>query len=197
MKTRNCTVVQINGEYKVSQYCQWDGYPDGKGISILDFLRNSNLDKFKENASNLVCISEEEINNLWKECGADDTGFVESETVDNFKEKYPHLYRDIGGGDILKLIEEGEINSVFLDTGFPKNSLWCEWCYVIDFDKKILEVYKGYNKEKLSESDRFYVPDLSIETEYYSVKIVISFDMNNLPSNYDFINLIEKRTMLY
>ena len=38
MGTRNLTCVFVNGEYKVAQYCQWDGYPSGQGLTILNFL---------------------------------------------------------------------------------------------------------------------------------------------------------------
>lgn len=31
MGTRNLTAVYIDGEYKVAQYGQWDGYPEGPG----------------------------------------------------------------------------------------------------------------------------------------------------------------------
>lgn len=38
MGTRNLTCVVLDGEYKVAQYGQWDGYPEGQGRTILEFL---------------------------------------------------------------------------------------------------------------------------------------------------------------
>jgi hypothetical protein len=57
MGTRNSTLIQVDGEYKVAQYCQWDGYPSGQGVGILESLRNSNLQKLRENVSSLESIS--------------------------------------------------------------------------------------------------------------------------------------------
>lgn len=31
MGTRNLTAVYLDGEYKIAQYGQWDGYPKDKG----------------------------------------------------------------------------------------------------------------------------------------------------------------------
>ena len=41
MGTRHVTAVFLNGEPRVAQYGQWDGYPSGQGVTILDFLRKS------------------------------------------------------------------------------------------------------------------------------------------------------------
>ena len=44
MGTRNLTmVINQEGETKVAQYGQWDGYPSGVGASVLSFLKNKEL----------------------------------------------------------------------------------------------------------------------------------------------------------
>ena len=48
MGTRNLTMVYLNGEYKVAQYGQWDGYPEATGCLILKFLTGVKLDYFKK-----------------------------------------------------------------------------------------------------------------------------------------------------
>ena len=40
MGTRNITRVIINGQVKVNQYCQWDGYPTGRGEEVMLFMRD-------------------------------------------------------------------------------------------------------------------------------------------------------------
>lgn len=39
MGTRNITFVRMNGETKVAQYCQWDGYPTGQGAIVMEIIR--------------------------------------------------------------------------------------------------------------------------------------------------------------
>ena len=51
MGTRNLTMVISNGETKVAQYGQWDGYPSGNGVIVLEFLTSTNLDDFKKKLS--------------------------------------------------------------------------------------------------------------------------------------------------
>ena len=39
---------------------------------------------------------------------------------------------------------------------FAKDSLYCEWAYIIDFDKNAFEVYKGLNTMGIRPEDRFF-----------------------------------------
>ena len=39
MGTRNITRVIYKKEIIVNQYCQWDGYPTGHGLSVLEFVK--------------------------------------------------------------------------------------------------------------------------------------------------------------
>ena len=48
MGTRGLTQVILDGEYKISQYGQWDHYPSGAGVEVLDFLRTMDADAFKD-----------------------------------------------------------------------------------------------------------------------------------------------------
>ena len=45
------------------------------------------------------------------------------------------------------------------------------------------EVYKGFNKEPLSESDRFFHLQEKSKPGYYPIKIVASYDLDNLPES--------------
>lgn len=187
MGTRNLTLVKSKDEYKVAQYGQWDGYPKGQGITILNILRALNLAEFRKKVDALKEISEEKIEQLWKKCGADNSDYASTEVVEKFEKKYPHLHRDCAG-DVLGLIAFGKVEEVALAVKFAGDSLFCEWAYVIDFDKNTLEVYQGFNKQSLPDDARFKFLEEEGK-EYKPVRIVAEWPLDDLPTEDDMINL--------
>lgn len=191
MGTRNLTLVKSKNEYKVAQYGQWDGYPKGQGIKILNILRALNLAEFQQKVDVLKEISEEQLEKLWKKCGADNSGFANMEVSEKFEKNYPHLHRDCGG-EVLELIAFGKVKEVALDVEFAGDSLFCEWAYVIDFDKNTFEVYQGFSKQPLPDDARFKFLEEEGK-EYKPVRIVAKWSLDNLPTEEDLINLQSER----
>lgn len=182
MGTRNLTIVQKDREYKVAQYGQWDGYPEGLGVQLLIFLKRVNMHSFKECIDKVSFYTQEELEKIENHI----------ETMKrNFKDydwtlAYPELSRD-WGGDVLQHIIFNGTKKLKNSIDFAAYSLYCEWAYVIDLDSGKFEVYDGYNKEELSEGDRFYfLEDLS-EDGYHPVKLRKSYDIDNLPDEDSFV----------
>lgn len=196
MGTRHLICVVSNGEYKVAQYGQWDGYPSGQGLSILNFLHSDQLAAFKENLPKCSWISEDDIAKYWSEFGVNirENGSISYEIYNKFSAKHPQLSRDTGA-DVLKVIASAP-DGVKLrnDYDFSRDSLFCEWAYVIDFDKNTFEVYQGFNEKPLDKSERFYsevLTQYSYNNTYYPVKLLTSFDLSNLPSEDEFLKVCE------
>ena len=178
MGTRNLTCVKINGEYKVAQYGQWDGYPEGQGKTILAFLHQMNTEHFKERIKACRWATDEEVDEIYKP-------YRECDEYGAFSKDYPNLTRDTGG-EILAFIDgsEGEV-LLCNQLAFAADSLFCEWCYVIDFDENTFEVFKGFNQDALDEQQRFAY--LSTNKEYEPVRFVISYELNCLPTITEFL----------
>src|SRR6185369_550103 len=101
MGTRHLTVVYLDKTHKIAQYGQWDGYPEGQGVTVLRFLDKMDKKKFTTKVRAAKFLTEEEIKKTWAECGAPaDAEFVPVDVANTHKEKYPALSRDTGG-DIL------------------------------------------------------------------------------------------------
>lgn len=215
MGTRNLTMVISNNQIKVAQYGQWDGYPSGQGLTALATLKEiaekNNWDSFRNKVNSLRWFTEAEYEDLKKM------------SDDELMSKYPQLSRDwcaaileaIYTGQVVKEERDWLRNKSTVVTttfpniecmqdysGFAADSLFCEWAYVIDLDKMTFEVFKGFNKEPLVEGDRFYeLQDKLIaekaakgrQVEYYPVKLVKSYDLNNLPDGRTFCNECEER----
>lgn len=146
MGTRHLTCVVKDKEYIVAQYGQWDGYPSGQGVNILHFLRNEFIEeKFLEKIKMAIFPTQEELQNCYKKHGADNDEWISLEVAKSFNLEHPYLSRDIGS-DILPMIQNAEKPFWFhKNKNFAYQSLFCEWCYVIDLDEKSFEIFTGFN----------------------------------------------------
>lgn len=190
MGTRNLTMVISNGETKIAQYGQWDGYPEGQGKTALEFLRGVDLDKFRTRVESLRWLTKEE-----------------GEEIDKlpdglWQKMHPYLSRD-RGADILNLVMYnkytssrdtvlfgGEIIGLVDQSSFAADSLSNEWTYVIDLDKNTFEVYQGFNTEPVKEGERFYnLKDAykASSATYYAVKHLKTYSLSELPTYEQFI----------
>ena len=179
MGTRHIIAVQIDGEYKVAQYGQWDGYPNGQGVRVLRFLQDlmkeEAVAEFKKRVRATRFGTTEELNACFKK----------PEESNAFKT----VTRDTSAG-ILSMILRGDAKVLRNDLSFVSDSLFCEWAYVIDFDTNTFEVFCGFNtKHKLGKKDRFYkFPTTeSCSETYYPVWLRTSYDLDKLPTEEQFL----------
>jgi len=178
MGTRHLTVVVMDGKYKVAQYGQWDGYPDGQGIRILRFLENEFVEhKFRTNLRKLkVAETEEEFNAL--------------DVLYQGKDHWPAEFDRDTGSEILKLIQDGKVESGFLVNHIRFAGCGdCEYVWLIDLDKRVFECYEGWNVEPLHYGDRFFFlgqPDR--EDGYYPAKFFKRWDLAELPTEQEFLD---------
>ena len=115
MGTRGLTQVILDGEYKISQYGQWDHYPSGAGVEVLDFLRTMDADAFKDKLRALD-TSPVDIRALYA---------TPSEPT------YPSsVSLTPSGPGILTSVYDGSVTHVSVDL----DETWCEYIYIIDFD---------------------------------------------------------------
>jgi len=181
MGTRNLTIVKENEQYKVAQYGQWDGYPSGQGSTVLNFLKISNLDIFKERLNAVYYLTKEDL---------DKRQYNLDVSALELKELYPELSRDTGA-EILWLIYKSMTDVGLKDSlSFAGDSLFCEWAYLINLDTNKLEVYKGFNQKRLTENDRFFFLQNDSE-KYKPIVKVAEFDIDNLPSEEDFVAICD------
>lgn len=211
MGTRNLTLVQYNNEIKVAQYGQWDGYPSGNGVQILKFCNsNQNLNNLRNRLKNIRFLTDEEEDDIYKTLSKLEDKRRKAKTTYNYykptkKENYAedyfefYLTRDIGWR-ILNIINENvpyetienDEDKIKLSNhfSFGYDSLFCEWAYLINLDTCKLECYCGYNKTENNPESRWYIEeekDLTRESNYYGIKLLKEYDLDDLPYEDDFI----------
>ena len=193
MGTRHLTIVQKNNEYKVAQYGQWDGYPEGAGSEILDFCRRhlsteAGRNAFSEKVLKCKFIAGARIENLIRSVQQKDeyNGYDEN-CSPKWTKVYPQFSRDTGN-EVLSLILNSENGLALEDTlSFIKESLFCEWAWVIDLDKNTFEAYVGFNKVPLTQSERFYRYDTQYINGYRACRFVKAWSLDELPTEEEFL----------
>jgi hypothetical protein len=159
-------MVISNNEIKVAQYGQFDGYPAGLGINVINKIKTMKIGQLKEKLEKCRFITDAEYEAL-----GDDT----------WLEEMPQLSRNVQA-DIIDMIMDG--TTVLQDRRlFPGDSLFCEWGYVIDLDKEVLEVYKGFTHKPLPKNARFKHLEAEMKSgdSYYPIKLATKIRFQDLP----------------
>ena len=192
MGTRNLTCVWIDGAFKVAQYGQWDGYPGGIGLDILRFLKQTNLDAFKDAARACRWATKEEVEATWLECGMEKGAeFVSMAISDIHGKKYPEFSRDTAA-KILPLILKKPL-ALNDKHEFAADGLFCEWAYVIDLDAMALEVYEGFNQTPGKDHGKFAgLPERDgADKSYTAVVLAKAYKLSELPDAEVFVKDLE------
>lgn len=168
--------VQIHGEYKVAQFGMYDSNPYGSGVNILKFIRNVNLDVLESDISECDFYTKEQREFIFGKYSPGDVIMGRA------------MYKGLDTTsleDILSLIMFGNERKLESYIRFTQDGYFCDWVYVIDFDKRSFEVYKA-NEDNLTEKDRFYVGLTDDETK--QLKLVVSYSLDDLPTIGEFLD---------
>lgn len=123
MGTRGLTkVIDATGNVVVAQYGQWDHYPSGQGINILNFIREYGiLEHLKPCLDKPYFVTDEDIAVLTSPYG---------EQWDSY---YPQFSRNTCS-DILKVVYYSSGTVPLIDNSdFENDDLFCEGVFTLDF----------------------------------------------------------------
>ena len=182
MGTRHLTAVFLDGEYKIAQYGQWDGYPRGAGKNCLNFAQSIIEETARKAFADKV-----------RSCSWIKQKYIDDKTnQEDWQKNYPELSRDTGS-DILQLIQKSKsglklVNSI----DFVADGLMCEWVWVIDLDKSTFEGFRGFNNKPLTPHDRFHFLQYDENESFYPARLIKEWQLSNLPTNEEFLKFFEK-----
>lgn len=187
MGTRNLTMVYIDGEYKVAQYGQWDGYPSYTGKYIVNFIKSIDLEQFKQCIRNVSFYSEKERIDVLSKCK---NTSLNTDTIETVYKEHPEFNCDTGCKILEYVLNHPEGCKLINDLQFAGDGMFCEWGYVIDFDKNTFEIYRGFNNRALTSTDRFY--EIKKVRNNNQIKLVKKYSLDNLPSNKELVSIERK-----
>ena len=180
MGTRNLTmVIDQQGEKKVAQYGQWDGYPSGVGLGVLSFLKDKDLfDKFKSNLSKVRFLDEKGVDKEFIE-DYDKNAPKWSNEPDNRTEEQKRWFgtyctRDLAEEVLTNIANSTDDEILLLDREeTATGDGWVQYSYVINLKENSLGVYghvdqeplKVYQLDALPEDDVFVSELEGVEEE--------------------------------
>ena len=179
MSTRVLYGIRIYGIDKCT-YNHLDSYPSGLGRKVLEFCANNtieNLEKFF-NKIELVDESSKPTEEQIKKCveAGYYSGVVSTKSVDDWY----CLLRNLQGNfdEYQDLIDNDEAKTIFMTDciSFIKDSLFCEYAYIINLDDEVLEFYEGYQKEA-QKGNRYGETE---EDGYYPCKLVFAISLDEI-----------------
>lgn len=194
MGTRGTYGVRVNGEDKLT-YNHFDSYPDGGlgdwVVGAVKTILAEGTDKYTKLAADMRLVSQdsqatpEDIEKYKQFC---DT------SVDDGRAENWYVLLRLLQGDLLAQLRAG---IMIQDNEFIKDSLWCEYGYIINFDDGVFEAYEGFQEKPHSKGR--YVPrgkqkreleriantlaDTS-DKKYYPCALVAKYPLNAIPADW-------------
>lgn len=180
MTTQGLIGFHHNGTDKLA-YNQADSHPDRLGLKILSELRNVyNWDKIRDRIDHLTPIPES------RKCG-DLDGIVTSE----IRRHFPDLKHRFKPQDYYQLMQplqgslapylDGKLSFMPDAREFIRDSLHCDWAYIVNLDSNRMEVWKG-NQIEPGASDRNRYGNTVDHMGYYPCAQVKDYDLEDLPN---------------
>ena len=147
MGTRHLIMVKQNKDFKVAQYGQWDGYPDGQGETVLKFLSDKdNISRLKKSLSKIRFVDskgrDKDFVESFNANAPEYTNSPDNRTQEQIDWFNNYIDRDLGAKILFNIINSKDKEILLKNNiDFLKDGLFCEWAYNLDLDNNILEVY--------------------------------------------------------
>ena len=185
MSTRGLLCVALESKLRLAQYITEDAYPSQAGVLLLAFLGKRPLQTLGllcERLQATMPCTQKDFRMRMRACGFSNPEKADREQLHAFEAKWAHLTA-APGVKILDLLLHGTVDVVKLEPEFARDSLYCEWVYVLDADTQILEIYKGKNTQPVPRGERFHRAGLRpTESGHYPVRLLKAYPLTALPT---------------
>ena len=168
MGTRGLYGFRKDGVDKLT-YNHFDSYPDCLGETMAEFCKTTSIKEMHEIFDRIVLVDEHDIptDKQIKEC----IEYYNGDVSTGSPQDWYCLLRDAQGNP--NAYKHG-LKYMIDNHNFIKDSLFCEYAYIINLDEGCLEFYVGFQKEP-SEYNRYGTEK---EDNYYPCKMIAYYALD-------------------
>lgn len=174
MGTRGAYGFYKDGKDKIT-YNHYDSDPEWLGKEIVKFCRTTDQETMNIIFDRIIMVDEDSTPS--KEQIKETAGYFNENVSTGRQEDWYSLLRGSQGSledykdDLRYMIDNAE---------FMKDSLFCEWAYIINLTDGLLEVYRGF--QKTPQKNRYYK---AWGRGYYNVALLVAFPLNDIPEDWE------------
>lgn len=185
MGTRGLYGFRKNGIDKTT-YNHWDSYPSWLGLKVADFCCNHSMEDLHKICDGIILVdrdsapTEKQINDCIN------NGFCDLEVGNQSTTDWYCLLRNCQG-DLESLASHKDSAYMINYCHFIKESLWCEYAYIINLDDGVLEYWEGFQKQP-QEGNRYGTEP---SDDYYPCKLILTFPLDGITNPEQIIKMME------
>lgn len=187
-------------------YNHYDSYPEELGVNFLKSIKKFSIEQMKNAFDNIKLIEDENKKPTKKEFekygkyGNPGVGGPMSNTK---VKTYYQLLHQLQGN--IEPYLSGEVDIMIESNNFIKDSLFCEWAYIVNLDTETLEIWRGFQKKnidnryklsdkEIKEEENWWKKERNIDKkqEYFNCALVNEFSLSKLPTKEKFLQWAKK-----
>lgn len=185
MSTRGLYGFRKNGVDKTT-YNHCDSYPSWLGQKVVEFCKLHSIKEMNTIFDKIVMVNRDDVptEKQIEECIKN--GYADFNVSSQSKTDWYCLLRNCQGD--LECLAKAKNNAYMEDHNeFIKDSLFCEYAYIINLDDEVLEFWEGFQKEP-QEGNRYGTePD----RDYYPCKLSLIFPLNEIDDINKIVEMME------
>lgn len=188
MSTRGLYGIRKNGVDKCT-YNHCDSYPSGLGYDIVKFCAQNSIEDLARLFDNIELVDEDSTptQSQIDECIKD--GYTDFCVASQSTTDWYCLLRNLQGNFVAYQRCLNQNSKVYMTDGidFIKDSLFCEYAYIINLDDEVLEFYEGF--QKFPQIDNRY--GVNSDRDYYPCKLSLTIPLDELDDVNKVVKLME------
>lgn len=187
MGTRGSYGFRKNGVDKLT-YNHFDSYPESLGKDVVEFCKNHSVEELNKLYDKIIMVKENDTPTEEQMKYCIENGWSNFSVGTQTKEDWYCLLRNLQGN--LEELSKAKTQAYMTDNNnFIRDSLFCEYAYIINLDDEVLEFYEGF--QKTPQLGNRYGTTLEDGYDgYYPCKLSLTVPLNEIDDIENIINMM-------